>query len=114
MVSVAPSGLLLCDPGVLRGFHQWWRIIGRRLLFKRVDLAYRIFGSLKQSGLPQLKASKKPVKSKFTVDIKSKTFRTLSATLLVSTAPPFKLDILMMLSKLVEVAVDEGGKNMFS
>ena len=86
MVSVAPSGLLLCDPGVLRGFHQWWRIISRRLLFKRVDLAYRIFGSLKQPVSPQLK---KPVKSKFMADINSRTFWTLSATsLLVSVTSP--------------------------
>ena len=86
MVSVAPSGLLLCHPGVLRGFHQWWRIISRRLLFKRVDLAYRIFGSLKQPVSPQLK---KPVKSKFMADINSRTFWTLSATsLLVSVTSP--------------------------
>ena len=48
MDSVAPSGLLLCDPGVLRGFHQWWRMIGRCLLFKKVDLVYWIIRSLKK------------------------------------------------------------------
>ena len=78
MDSVAPSGLLLCDPGVLRGFHQWWRMIGRCLLFKKVDLVYWIIGSLKKLVSPQLKASKKPVKSMFTVDIKSRTFRTVN------------------------------------
>ena len=29
IVSAAPSGLLLCDPGVPSGFHKWWRIISR-------------------------------------------------------------------------------------
>ena len=81
MVSVAPLGILLCDPGVLRGFHQWWRIIGRHLLFRPCISNFWI---IKATVIPQFKAFKKSVKSKFTVDIKSKTFWTLE----VFTLPP--------------------------
>ena len=50
------------------------------------------------------------VKSKFTVAIKSRTFRTLSATLLVLVALP---DILILSKSVVDSEVDEGCKKMF-
>ena len=58
--------------------------------------------------------TKNPVKSKFTVDMKSRTFWTLSATLLVSMALPVLLpvDDILILSKLI--VEDEGCKKMFS
>ena len=60
-------------------------------------------------GSPQLKASKKPVKSKFTVDIKSKILQTLSATSLDSLAVwSLVLDI-WMLSMLVKEEEEEEG-----